>query len=245
MIGIRLTLYFPDDVSIVQQKLMEESGFDHISKDDMKIDEFRPVRCNLTFRFENQDLKEVEKIIDQDKNVIDAKYEIQLRTVLSEGWHEVEHDLRYKCKSEWDDHSDLNRNMNGILASLETSEFSMLQLFNELAHRHYKEKNIEAMIKSQFRIRFSDVELDNDLAAHFKSNESLVKDIHRIPRQKVLEKLINSRFPLPLTLNHFIYLLNYLYLKDEKIFQIAGEFVTEEIESSFVTMGDVKEEKVA
>ena len=29
-----------------------------------------------------------------DAALIDNTYEIQLRTVLSEGWHEVEHDLR-------------------------------------------------------------------------------------------------------------------------------------------------------
>ncbi|RZJ87462.1 MAG: hypothetical protein EOO20_16015, partial [Chryseobacterium sp.] len=208
LIGIRLTMYFSDDVYLVQQKLMKEPGYDHISKDEVEIDEFRPVRCNLTFKFDEEHQKEVQKIIDKDQNIVDSKYEVQLRTVLSEGWHEVEHDLRYKCKEDWDSHNDLNRNMNGILASLETSEFSMLQVFNELAYRHYKDKNVEAMIKTQYRIRFSDVTIEPELSVYLKDNPEIVKKLHKITRLEVLKKLMHSKYSLPVTINHFIYVLN-------------------------------------
>ena len=187
----------------------------------------------MVFDFIDENKSEVLKIIDKDIDIIDTTYEIQLRTVLSEGWHEVEHDLRYKCKSDWDNHDDLNRNLNGILATLETSEFSMLQLFSELAHRHYKAKNIEAMIKSQFRIRFTETELDENLSEYMQKNPYLIKEIHRISRTKLLNELFKSRFSLPLTMNHFIYVLNYLFLGDEAITKIAGEFIQEELETSF------------
>lgn len=234
LIGIRVTLYFHDDVILVQKKLMQESNYDHLSKDDVKIDEFKPVRCNLTFNFLDDHLREVQKIIDKDLNIVDTKYEVQLRTVLSEGWHEVEHDLRYKCKSDWDSHNDLNRSMNGILATLETSEFSMLQLFNELSHRHYKDKNLEAMIKSQFRIRFVDQEINKELIIFLNQHPELIRKIHKVSRKDVLQKLIQSRFSLPLTINNFIYLLNYLFFNKSEIFEIAGDFIMEDINLAFL-----------
>lgn len=52
---------------------------------------------------------------DSDYALTDATYEIQFRTTLSEGWHEIDHALRYKCKTDWDKHEDEERAFNGIL----------------------------------------------------------------------------------------------------------------------------------
>ncbi|MBK7959276.1 MAG: hypothetical protein IPK03_14995 [Bacteroidetes bacterium] len=31
-----------------------------------------------------------------NNSLVDSTFEVQLRTILSEGWHEIDHDLRYK-----------------------------------------------------------------------------------------------------------------------------------------------------
>jgi ppGpp synthetase/RelA/SpoT-type nucleotidyltranferase len=35
-------------------------------------------------------------------DLVDNTFEIQFRTTLSEGWHEVDHLMRYKCKPDWE-----------------------------------------------------------------------------------------------------------------------------------------------
>lgn len=233
IIGIRITLYFQDDVSIVYNHLKTKKNFDHESTDVSGIEDFKPIRRNLTYNFEEENASEAVLIYDLDSDVIDTKYEIQLRTVLSEGWHEVEHDLRYKCIDDWKQHDDLNRNLNGILATLETSEFSMLQLFSNLSHRHYLNGNLEALIKTQFRIRLSGDKIGIELLDYVSKNRQVIKAIHRINRGDLLSKLINSKYSLPLTIDNFIYLCNYIYIKDENIFSIAGSFINEELDIAF------------
>jgi putative GTP pyrophosphokinase len=231
IIGIRITLYFQDDVDLVHKILKNKNNFDHESTDSFSIDEFKPIRCNLTFNLQEEFIKEAKIIISPDFDTIDTKYEIQIRTVLSEGWHEVEHDLRYKCKDDWNSHDDLNRNLNGIFATLETSEFSMLQMLNSLAHRHYKAKNINALLKIKFRIKFKDNILNSKITELLFADNELLKKIYKIDRIKFLSKFYSSKITLPLTMDNFIFLLNFIEVKDDRLHALANEFVRSELES--------------
>lgn len=230
VIGIRITLYFQDDVELVYNLLKNKSNFDHESTDSTSVDEFKPIRCNLTFNFLDEYKRDANLVFHQDADVIDTMYEVQIRTVLSEGWHEVEHDLRYKCKEDWEEHNDLNRNLNGIFATLETSEFSMLQLFNNLSHRHYKNKNIEAVFKTKFRIRLINTPIDEKIAQTLVSKDGLLKKFYRINRNAILTKMMKNKVALPLTLDNFIFILNYLVVKDSDITSFASEFIKNELE---------------
>jgi putative GTP pyrophosphokinase len=232
LIGIRITLYFYDDVDIVYSYLKSLPNFNHESTDNPKISEFLPLRCNLTFDFQEGDLPEVRTIIDSDVDVIDTTYEVQLRTVLSEGWHEVEHDLRYKCKEDWEGHDDLSRNMNGIYATLETSENSMLHLFNELSHRHYGKKNIEGLLKTQFRLRVGG-QLSAGVKEYINSNSEVLKKFHRINRKKLIEEILNSKYNLPMTIENLVFVCNHLFVKSDELESFGDKFILEEIELSF------------
>jgi len=232
LIGIRVTLYFHDDVDIVYRYLKSLRNFNHESTDNPKISEFQPIRCNLTFDFLESDLPEVLSIIDTDTDVIATTYEVQLRTVLSEGWHEVEHDLRYKCKEDWDGHDDLSRNMNGIYATLETSEHSMLHLFNELSHRHYSKKNIEGLLKTQFRIRVSG-QLSEEVRNYINGNSEVLKKFHRINRKKLIERILNSKYRLPITLENLVFVCNHLYVESAELNELGDKFIIDEINLSF------------
>lgn len=231
IIGIRITLYFQDDVDIVYKIFKRKLNFDHESIDSHSIDEFKPIRCNLTFNLQDDHLKEANTIIAEDKDVIDTKYEIQIRTVLSEGWHEVEHDLRYKCKEDWKGHDDLNRNLNGIFATLETSEFSMLQIFENLSYRHYKENKIEPLLKTKYRIRLKNEILDKEMKELLSSDKELLKKILRVDRKKFMSKLLDSKITIPLTLVNLVLLINYFEIKDTRLRDFESDFVKSELES--------------
>ena len=145
-IGVRLALYFADDVSLSREILTRRLGDRFVSEtvDEHAEHQFQPRRLNMIVKMRGEWRGQV-SILQRRSDVVDDTYELQLRTVLSEGWHEVEHDLRYKELHDWEQSPESSRILNGILATLEVCDWSMLQVFDELAHRHYKERNWEAI----------------------------------------------------------------------------------------------------
>ena len=135
LLALRITLYFTDDVELVYDYLKNQPNFVSESVDTAEVDKFCPKRLNLVMRVPETLKSDIRVAINNTEfpDLIDDTYEIQIRTILSEGWHEVEHDLRYKCKDDWTEYLEESRLLNGIYATLESSEWSMLTLFDRLA----------------------------------------------------------------------------------------------------------------
>ncbi len=211
-IGIRIVLYFHDDIKTVRSivsSLYEESSKD-TSIDEFSKEEFKAVRYNIIYK-----LKESLRI-EKDREKIDDTFELQIRTIFSEGWHEVEHDLRYKCKTDWESYDYESRLLNGVYASLETNEWTMLQIFDNLSYKHYKNKEWVAMIKQKFRLRFQEGELDPNIIKLLE-NENLAKSFFRLERNIIIRQMHEKSFAYPLTLNNFFYFTNLLKVKNEEI----------------------------
>lgn len=230
--GIRVILYFPDDGVIAQEILKSIYEYDESSStiDMPDKDSFSASRCNLLFRLPDDQRAESRALSTDDR--LDSTFEVQFRTILSEGWHEVEHDLRYKCQDDWKEHDDLSRSLNGILASLETSDWGMMKVFEELAYRHYKSNEWSQMVRTKFRLRLIDGELTPELLKQLNSNPLLGKEIFRLSRSRLIRKLIESKFALPMTSNNLIYLANYFFIKNSEISHITPGFVLSEFRLS-------------
>ena len=141
LIGIRVVLYYYDDLSICRDIM--ESTFqmlDHWSRTNATANEFKATKINGVFRFPSEYFKVYKK--DMWTLPIDTTFEIQFRTVFFEGWHEIEHDMRYKSllsdNEFWRGSEELSRILNCILANLELSDWSLVQLFEQLSYNHYK-----------------------------------------------------------------------------------------------------------
>ncbi len=216
LIGLRINLYFVDDLQIVSNKMLSR----YIKKDEA-IDkksqtEFKPTRINYVFQIPAAYKVEFKESVKDNR--IDDTFELQLRTVLSEGWHEVEHDLRYKHTEHWKSHDDLGRVLNGILASLETNDWSILALFDTLSHRHYKAKNWDAMLRTKLRMRIdSSVPLSLEIANLFQKEHDLVKKVFKFNRNTLLNDLLDNQAAFPLTINNIIYFLNARYFNNNLI----------------------------
>lgn len=237
ILGIRIVLYFLEDVWIYYNYL--KSSPDFLSESNTESDlqgihdvgllndltdkVFMPQRLNLVFKISNENYcKELEKdlesvLIPDDAKLIDYTYEIQLRTVLSEGWHEVEHDLRYKSINEdwWRYCSVESRMLNGIYASLETNERSMEHLFSNIAYKNYKNKDWDAMLRNHFRIRMQLKPLSQDIIDILNSKTRVAKCILRFERSRLFEAL--QKASIPLILNNIIFLINRIEIDDEAI----------------------------
>lgn len=231
-IGVRVVLYFSDDVDIAHKvisRIFSEREKD-LSIDVKNNQTFEAVRYNIVYDIP-ADMIEYISLSGEDMKYVDSTFELQLRTVFSEGWHEVEHDLRYKSKDDWSGHDTESRKLNGVYATLETSEWTMLQIFDELSYQHYKAKSWVPMFRQKFRIRLSDFELNENLQDIFNKNNELAKGFFRIDRRKMLIDMANSNYSEPLKLDNIIYFCNEKYVKNEDVRMLTPELFLDEINS--------------
>jgi putative GTP pyrophosphokinase len=225
IIGIRIVTYFHDDVNLVKKiiaNLFQPLG-EEIDKAEPTV--FKPKRTNIVCAFDEKQIKIIEEVINASKienyQLLDYTFELQLRTILSEGWHEIDHSLRYKCKSEWDKHSEKERLLNGIYATLEVNDLALKSLFSELAYQHFKEKNWEAMLRSKFRLKFQLVALRDELKQILDEDYNIAKQLLRLDRSYILNMLSKYEMPLPINFNNIIYFINQVELKNESISKIT------------------------
>jgi len=226
VIGLRIVLYFQEDIESVKSLLCKKYSYDNSSStiDVPTTKEFSVTRFNLIFKLPTQYLSAFEREV---LNLpVDTTFEIQLRSMLSEGWHEVEHDLRYKCPSNWDEQTDLSRALNGVMATLETSEWSMKKIFDDLAYRHYKSRNWEAMLQNKLRIRL-DPKLSPKLSGLLDNNLELAKEIYRIEKNILIGLLQENVWSIPLNGDNLIFLWNFHMIKNQDLVDLTPPLLKE------------------
>lgn len=231
-IGIRINLYFVDDQKILLKFLKEKYKplFLEEAVDELTDTEFRPSRVNMIFQLPQNFQLEFRTIIP-DKRV-DPTFELQLRTVFSEGWHEVEHDFRYKCLDDWKNYTSLSRTFNGMLAAVETHEWGMIKLFEELSYSHYKSANYSAMIRMHLRIRTEDHLLSKDLLECIGQEVNFIKDFFKLERGRLINFLLKRFVSLPFTLDNLLYLINYFFIQNKNILLKTPDILINEFKQS-------------
>lgn len=235
LLALRITLYFTDDVEIVHKFLKSCSNYVDEAVDEKEVDTFKPTRLNLIMRVPNN-LKMHMSTAISDTNysdLIDDTYEIQIRTILSEGWHEVEHDLRYKYQDDWKDFLEESILLNGIFASLESNEWAMLSLFDRLAYDHYKREEWDSMMRNKMRIRFADSGLSNEIKSFMDKHKDVSKQLFRSNRAIVLEKVLNKGFSFPLTYDTVLHLLNHISVKNLDLKKMEDKSLLEELDNYY------------
>jgi hypothetical protein len=217
-------LYFPDDIPIVKSILENRFTIDNDAStiDRPDRDQFSVTRYNLVFRMPGETAENFNRI--KGDLPLDSTFEAQLRSILSEGWHEVEHDLRYKNKENWNGHDDLSRVLNGIVATLETSEWNMGKVFEELAYRHYKSQNWQGMLPSILRMRLKG-EMTQQILEALNLNAHVAKDLLRIDRAKLLKLLSRTKPKLPVTPDNIILFWNAIGNRHECLNVITNSIV--------------------
>ncbi|MEM5278107.1 RelA/SpoT domain-containing protein [Cupriavidus taiwanensis] len=232
-IGIRIVVYFPEDVQIVEKVLRLKYDCDDASSTiDKPTDTvFSVSRYNLIFRLPSTHYREV--VEPTPELPVDRSFEVQIRTILSEGWHEVEHDLRYKRKEDWRGHDDLSRGLNGVVATLETAEWSMRKIFDDLAYKHYKSRKWDAMLHSALRMRIV-APLSEQVCSFLDSNSEVARRLIRIRRVDVFSALFKLAPSIPLTADNIVFLWNYLLLRDETLTKLTPQFIVETMQASSI-----------
>lgn len=231
IVGIRVCLYFSDDIDLAKELVCKKFKY---SEESSSIDlpektQFGPTRYNLIFSIP-EDISRSMSLPQSMERIVDETFELQIRTILSEGWHEVEHDLRYKFPNDWANDDWASRAFNGVFASLETSEWTMLKILDDQAHSNYKSGNWAAMIRSKFRLRFTDHNLDPLLAQWLSESPSAAKNLFRASRSEMLEYIL-SIGNMPVTMNNLVYLYNIRNAKDSRILEVTPKYLMRLVEA--------------
>lgn len=225
LIGVRIVLYFKDDITICRKLLEREFQVVDVTEDIENETEFAPTRLNYVCKLPPEIKSQI--ISDFWESVpIDDTFEIQIRTIFSEGWHEVEHDLRYKCKEDWENENDMSRVLNGIFATLETCDWSILSLFDKLAYKNYQSKKWEAMLRNKLRIRMKGNKLNENIRKVFENDKNTSKRFFRIDREEFVFQLASKRIcNIPKTIDNIVYIANYMYVHNEEIDSITPSII--------------------
>ena len=248
IVGVRIVLYFIDDVDIVYELLkflpnyIEESNS---NKDIQVLDEhtdlkigklsdkiFMPQRLNLIFKMSDVQTDNLEMALANYKyaDLIDNTYEVQIRTIFSEGWHEVEHDLRYKCQNDqmWNYCKEESRTLNGIYASLETTESSMRSLFDKIAYKNFKHQDWAAMLRNKLCIRFDDNTLSDGISKLLDSNKDVLgKELFKYQRTDLFSAIQSLPRSIPKKMDNIVFLINRLTVRNQEMIQLEPKPISE------------------
>ena len=214
IIGLRIVVYFPDDVEVLSTYF----GCGDVVKESIDTPDdstFRPQRLNITRILPEEYIDDFRNALPQEyAGVIDSTYEIQIRTIFSEGWHEVEHDLRYKCKEDWVGYESQSRVLNGVIATLETAEWSMTSLFQSMAHENLIRGNYSSLLRNKMRIRLKSENFSQPVANYLSLHPDVMRRFVDSDRMVILLTLIIHDRQLPLTYDNVLFLVNRLELGD-------------------------------
>lgn len=225
LVGVRINLYFDDDVPICQDIMARTFDVVNWSTSKREEDEFKPAKLNGVFRLPGYLRQEISP--QTWDMCIDDTFEIQIKTMFFEGWHEVEHDMRYKGEELWSHYPGFSRYFNSILATLELCDKSMVTLFEDLGHALYKSGRWSDMVKSHFRLKLGEAQLypevEKILNDDMARTENLAKRIFRTPRQVLINELLSRTRKVPINVNTIIALLNDSVFHDERLKEVFSK----------------------
>jgi ppGpp synthetase/RelA/SpoT-type nucleotidyltranferase len=234
IIGFRITTYFSDDVNVLVDYFSSCFEKVDLQYDNPDKEVFKPLRKNLVCRMFGGNLQifnDLKKSYLDDFNLIDSTFEIQFRTTLSEGWHEVDHNMKYKCQNEWKDSQ--IRILNGIYATLETSDHALITLFEDNAYQHYKEKNWTGMLRNKYRLRFDLKPLSSEISILLNRDNDLAKHLFKIGRRDIVNQIMNTNIRLKITFDNIVFLCNYLKMKNTEIYGLTPDILKDDFNEYF------------
>ncbi len=227
LIGVRINLYFDDDVSICRHLMENTFNLLEWSTSERNDDEFKPIKLNGVFQLPEYLAAEISP--ETWDMHIDRTFEIQIKTMFFEGWHEIEHDMRYKGEELWVQFPGSSRYFNSILATLELCDKSMVTLFEDMGHALYKSGQWVDMIRCHFRLKMEDTELYPEVArvldkSAMESSASLGKQIYRTSKKDLVNMLAaRGARKIPINVNTIIATINDNKLHDPELKAIFKE----------------------
>lgn len=220
VIGLRIVLYYPDDVELLGFFFSCRDIVD-AAVDSPGVDTFRPQRLNLVKPVPEHLVEDFRKLLPAEyAPYIDNTYEVQIRTIFSEGWHEVEHDMRYKCKDEWVGYEPFSRTLNGVIATLETAEWSMSAIFQQMARLNYEKGELRAMLRNKMLVRIADNDFSPCVTEFLRQHLDVTEALFKCDRMVFLITILSHKASIPLTYDNILFLANRFDIMNEDLLML-------------------------
>lgn len=212
LFGVRIILYYQDDIPVCQKIFNDMLMNIRWKASESDTNTFDAMKNNGTFELPGF----IRQIVmpELEGLRIEPTFEVQLRTVFFEGWHEAEHDMRYKELEIWKELPKEARKLNSILATLEMCDQYMVTLFDDVGHDFYKKEDWGQMIRYRYRLKTLSGNLDERLAEQM--NQELAKKIFKWDKGDFIDKVLELGLNR-LDSNHIVYLGNES-LKDTEVY---------------------------
>lgn len=265
-VGVRVVFYFKDDIEAFLNILRSLESYDtsnesnsilelatieeeinnlgiHKLKNLLPLTDkiFMPERLNLVMKMDEYETSLFTNFIEFQTNyngrLIDNTYEIQLRTVLSEGWHEVEHDLRYKTRKEdwWNKCQAESRLLNGIYAALISNESQLSKLVDDIAYKAYHSHEWDTMIRFHFRRRTKETKLTEDIARVLDRNiENIAKAIYKFDRNHVVGILNKISVKIDITTDLLTFIVNRSVINNPELMKLEPNPIKKILDKVFI-----------
>ena len=167
-IGLKFVFYFVDDMKIAQDIIQEIYGEGQWSITAESDDGFSATKRNGVFRIPEQYLTE-QFCKALEACCIDTTFEVQLKTMLFQSWHETEHDFRYKNRELWY-LLNTDRKLNRVLATLELCDDSVIGVFDKMVYRAYRKMKAlqNGELEEDEELQYTPMYLERIAQMHFR-----------------------------------------------------------------------------
>ncbi len=223
LIGFRVNVYFQEDLNIC--KMIMSNRFVEVdwSEKENAENEFEAAKKNGVYRLPAYLLNRISK--ETWGLGIDPTFEIQFKTVLFEGWHEIEHDIRYKNREIWRDNLKVGRKFNSILATLELCDNSITNVLEEMAKVLYSKKDWENMIRMHYRMKMTGAHLLSDLKKLLDDDKNVLlgKRLLECDKRLIVQELLKYNAVIALDVNAIVAFANEVCIHDNGIRSILEE----------------------
>lgn len=231
IVGIRIVTYFYEDVDILWNILKKKTDYYDAQEDAPKENEFAVIRKNMICKMDPQNSQTLEECKSEYDSLkyVDNTYEIQFRTINSEGWHEIDHLLKYKCKQDWEGLNDASRMFNGVYASLETNDRAIQSLLDDVAYHQFKHRKWESMMRMKYKLRFTEKKLSSDIIRLFDEDSKLAKEMYRSDRANVLFQMSSHSINIPITFDNIVFVINRVQIHNQKLRDLEPENIAQDL----------------
>ncbi|MCI6021439.1 MAG: hypothetical protein PUD90_08530 [Clostridia bacterium] len=223
LIGLRIVLYYVDDIKICKDLIEREFPECEWAVSSQTTSEFKSMKTNGVMSLPKYI---ADRISPQTWELpIDKTFEVQIRTMAFEGWHEIEHDMRYKYTKMWehDESRHYARKLNSVLATLELCDDSIISMLEEMGHTYYKEKDWNSMIRCHYHLRITPDDLHPQLQEILDRDTSIGKFIYKLERADFIMTLMDCYKDIELSSNSIIAIINEHFLHNKEISEAVSK----------------------
>ena len=224
LIGLRIVLYYVDDIKICKNLIEREFRGCEWAVSSQTTSEFKSMKTNGVLELPKYI---ADKISPQTWELpIDKTFEVQIRTMAFEGWHEIEHDMRYKYSKMWehDESAHFARKLNSVLATLELCDDSVSVLLEEMGHTYYKEKDWTSMIRCHYHLRTAGMDILPELQEIIDADVTIGKRIYKLPRADFVMLLMDNYKDIEINVNTIIGIINEQLLHNKEITEVVNKY---------------------